>query len=165
MVITMSSLLGSEVVINPKFFRGNKNIYLHFISTLHIDMTQVIGILPKICLFHIANIMAMWNSPPPPPPPPPCMLRVKIKARCTNNGNVTIMTVWFEVIASASWWLHEMETFSVLPALCEGNPFTKGQWCGALMFSLMCAWPEQMAGQTIKLLVIWDALALIVTSL
>ena len=35
--------------INPlhaKFFRGNKNIYLHFMSILYIDMTQVIGIFP-----------------------------------------------------------------------------------------------------------------------
>ena len=35
-------------VINPlrvKFFRGNKNIYLHFMSFLHIDMTQVVEIL------------------------------------------------------------------------------------------------------------------------
>ena len=39
-----------------------------------------------------------------------------------------------------------METFSPLLALCEGNsPVTgesphKGQWRGALMFSLVCAW-------------------------
>ena len=32
--------------LHVKFFRGNKNIYLHFISILHIDKTQVIGILP-----------------------------------------------------------------------------------------------------------------------
>ena len=32
------------LAINPlhaKFFRGNKNIYLHFMSFLHIDMTQL----------------------------------------------------------------------------------------------------------------------------
>ena len=39
-----------------------------------------------------------------------------------------------------------METFSALLALCAGNsPVTddiphKGQWRGALMFSLICAW-------------------------
>ena len=39
-----------------------------------------------------------------------------------------------------------METFSALLALCTGNsPVTcefpyKGQWCGALMLSLICAW-------------------------
>ena len=37
--------------LNPlraKFFRGNINIYLHFVSFLDIDMTQVVEILPQI---------------------------------------------------------------------------------------------------------------------
>ena len=37
--------------VNPlraKFFRGNINIYLHFVSFLHIDRTQVVEILPEI---------------------------------------------------------------------------------------------------------------------
>ena len=37
--------------VNPlraKFFRGNINIHLHFVSFLHIDMTQVVEILPQI---------------------------------------------------------------------------------------------------------------------
>ena len=44
------------------------------------------------------------------------------------------------------WWRHQMETFSALLALCVGNspvPVNsphKGQWRGALMFSLICAW-------------------------
>ena len=36
--------------INPlraKFFTGNIDIYLHFVSFLHIDMTQVVEILPQ----------------------------------------------------------------------------------------------------------------------
>ena len=43
-----------------------------------------------------------------------------------------------------AWWRHQMETFSALLALCAGNspvPVNsphKGQWRGALMFSLMC---------------------------
>ena len=43
-----------------------------------------------------------------------------------------------------TWWRHQMETFSALLALCEGNspvPVNsphKGQWRGALMFSLIC---------------------------
>ena len=47
---------------------------------------------------------------------------------------------------SGSWWRHQMETFSALLALCAGNspvPVNsphKGQWRGALMFSLICAW-------------------------
>ena len=44
------------------------------------------------------------------------------------------------------WWRHQMETFSALLALCEGNsPVTgefphKGQWRGALTFSLIYDW-------------------------
>ena len=44
------------------------------------------------------------------------------------------------------WWRHQMEPFSALLALCAGNspvPVNsphKGQWRGALMFSLICAW-------------------------
>ena len=44
-----------------------------------------------------------------------------------------------------TWWRHQMQTFSALLALCAGNspvPVNsphKGQWCGALMFSLICA--------------------------
>ena len=45
-----------------------------------------------------------------------------------------------------TWWRHKMEPFSALQALCAGNspvPVNsphKGQWRGALMFSLICAW-------------------------
>ena len=44
------------------------------------------------------------------------------------------------------WWRHQMETFSALLALCAGNSLVpvnsphKGQWRGALMLSLICAW-------------------------
>ena len=45
-----------------------------------------------------------------------------------------------------SWWRHQMESFSPLLAICAGNsPIPgespqKGQWRGALMFSLICVW-------------------------
>ena len=44
----------------------------------------------------------------------------------------------------STWWHHQMETFSTLLALGAGNlpvPVNsshKGQWCRALMFSLIC---------------------------
>ena len=50
------------------------------------------------------------------------------------------------VLTGITWWHHQMETFSALLALCAGNspvPVNsphKGQWRGALMFSLICAW-------------------------
>ena len=33
--------------LRAEFFRGNINIYLYFVSFLHIDMTQVLKILPQ----------------------------------------------------------------------------------------------------------------------
>ena len=45
-----------------------------------------------------------------------------------------------------AWCRHQMETFSVLLALCEGNhrwPVDspdRGQWRAALVFSIICAW-------------------------
>ena len=47
-----------------KFVRGNINIYLHFISFLHIDRTQVVG-NPSSCktrtyLLYIVNIMIVY---------------------------------------------------------------------------------------------------------
>ena len=45
-----------------------------------------------------------------------------------------------------AWWRHQMETFSALLAICAGNSLVpmnsqhKGQWRGALMFSLICVW-------------------------
>ena len=48
--------------------------------------------------------------------------------------------------ANVTWWRHQMETFSALLAICTGihrspvNSPHKGQWCGALMFSLICVW-------------------------
>ena len=47
--------------LRAKFFRGNKNIYLHFISFLHIDKAQVVQIVSQVrqglTLFYIVNIM------------------------------------------------------------------------------------------------------------
>ena len=51
-----------------------------------------------------------------------------------------------QLLTTSSWRRHQMETFSALLALCAGNSLVtgevphKGQWHGALMFSLICAW-------------------------
>ena len=69
------------------------------------------------------------------------------------------------LIAPVTWWRHQMKTFSALLALCERNPPVdsphKGQVHGALMFSLIYVCTN---GWTIETLVIWDAVALIMTS-
>ena len=44
-------LIHMHAYVNPlraKLFKGNKNIYLHFMSFLHIDLTQVLKILPQL---------------------------------------------------------------------------------------------------------------------
>ena len=66
---------------------------------------------------------------------------------------------WFETLSgslwrhcnevTAAWWRHQMETFSALLAICEGNsPVTTGfplQWRGVLMFPLICTWTNGWA--------------------
>ena len=50
------------------------------------------------------------------------------------------------ILWDVTWWRHQMVIFSALLALCAGNspvPVNsphKGQWRGALVFSLICAW-------------------------
>ena len=54
--------------------------------------------------------------------------------------------VSFPAFYDLAWWRHQMEIFFVLLAICAGNspvPMNsphKGQWRGALMFSLICVW-------------------------
>ena len=56
-----------------------------------------------------------------------------------------------------TWWRHQMETFSALLAFCAGNspvPVNsphKGQWRGALMFSLICVWINELHVPDFKL--------------
>ena len=70
------------------------------------------------------------------------------KAYITKWENSKIVWSWsyYVCFSCTTWWHHQMETFSVLLAICAGNspvPVNsphKGQWRGALMFSLICAW-------------------------
>ena len=51
---------------------------------------------------------------------------------------------WGRKLENNTWWRYQMETFSALLAICAGNsPVNsphKGQWRGALVFSLICIW-------------------------
>ena len=67
----------------------------------------------------------------------------------TPTKNMKQLTEWSRSITdqnATTWWRHQMETFSALLAICAGNspvPMNsphKGQWCGTLMFSLICVW-------------------------
>ena len=61
-----------------------------------------------------------------------------------SRGNMLHLKTCDATNSSWSWWRHQMKTFSALLAICAGNsPVTvnsqqKGQWRGALMFSLIC---------------------------
>ena len=63
-----------------------------------------------------------------------------------------------------------METFSTLLAFCVGNSLVTGEFPAQMLVSRSkwdCLWtaPEPTVEQTIKTLVIWDAIALIIPSL
>ena len=68
--------------------------------------------------------------------------------RTRNDGRLSRFLIFVMVSRYfiRTRWRHQMETFSVSLALCVGkSPVTvnsplKGQWRGALMFSLICAW-------------------------
>ena len=66
-----------------------------------------------------------------------------------GDCNILPDSMWFQEIWVWEWfsmWRHQMETFSALQAICGGIPRSpansphKGQWHGALMFSLICTW-------------------------
>ena len=44
-----------------------------------------------------------------------------------------------------TWWRHQIDTFSALLALWGVISLHKGQWRGALVFSLICAWTNGWA--------------------
>ena len=69
-----------------------------------------------------------------------------------QNGSVYCSCLWptcWEVYLQINvwlWWCHQMETFSSLLALCEGNPLvTRGQWHRTLMFTFISAWANGWA--------------------
>ena len=47
---------------------------------------------------------------------------------------VVICKIW------STWWRHQNKKISALLVICAGNSPVTGQWRGALMFSLICAW-------------------------
>ena len=60
-------------------------------------------------------------------------------------GEKTIETpvIWHILLVqteTSQWWHHQRGPFSALLALCAGISVHRGQWCGALVFSLICAW-------------------------
>ena len=64
-----------------------------------------------------------------------------IRVACTGN-----LMCFLPCLYLGAWWRHQMETFSALLAICAGihrspvNSPHRGQWHGALTFSLICVW-------------------------
>ena len=62
---------------------------------------------------------------------------------CMDISRHTDDQIWVLYLGTATggltWWRHQMETFSALLAIYVNSPH-KGQWRGALMFSLIYVW-------------------------
>ena len=61
---------------------------------------------------------------------------------CGHSELMKVLSDDEVLLKESSWWRHQMETFSALLAICAGpvNSPQKGQWRGALMYSLICVW-------------------------
>ena len=95
------------------------------------------------------NGSKFWK--PTPGSLPPCnnvrffkwkMPGVQIAWKWSSMGFQDVVVRWW-ISCRSPRWRHQMETFSALLALCAGNsPVNsphKGQWRGALKFSMVCA--------------------------
>ena len=73
------------------------------------------------------------------------------------------------VSCNITWWRHQMETFSALLVFCAGNSPVTGEFPAQRpeAWNLCFLWcvPEATVEQTMERPVIWDATALIMTSL
>ena len=58
--------------------------------------------------------------------------------RCENRSLKHLDCILPTSFVLLPWWRQQMETFSALLAICAENSPHKGQWRGALMFSLIC---------------------------
>ena len=90
--------------------------------------------------FRVMNCLGNWSQ----------------EQRLGNNKEESILRllIWEYKVLSTNrlflskntWWRHQMVTFSALLTICAGNSPVpgefphKGQWRGALMFSLICVW-------------------------
>ena len=59
------------------------------------------------------------------------------------RGAFKTFSITLNSLIAYSWWRHQVEAFFALLVFCAGsspNFRHKGQWRGALIFSLICAW-------------------------
>ena len=79
--------------------------------------------------------------------------------------------IWRHCDDYNAWWRYQMETFSALLAIKEGNPLGAGGFPAQRpimrsfeLWGFIWSGPEQTVEQTIEMLVISDAITLIMTS-
>ena len=94
---------------------------------------SVISILYQMAHTHFCLLMI-----------PVCRAMTKMSAHCSHKLKKT-----HKLYLNGSWWLHQMETF-YWPFVwgIHQSPLDsphKGQWCGGLMFYLICAWTNSWA--------------------
>ena len=93
--------------------------------------------IPRKCLHILHHLHPSTNSAFP----------AFLLARCHDMETISVLMVMYEgnPYRSFAWWRHQMETFSALLAFVRWihrspvNSPHKGQWRGALIFSLTCA--------------------------
>ena len=105
----------------------------------HVTWLSLLGLPPRYPIIH--QVFATYFS----------NISIRIENVPFKKMHAKVSAKWwsfrvgFNVIIRV-WWRHRMETFFALLALCVWNspaPVNsphKGQWRGALMFSLICAW-------------------------
>ena len=93
----------------------------------------VVAILSSLADWCDTYVHMIRSSPPPPPPPPPLPTIWTI----VSDGKVSLAIVHDDVIK----WEH----FPRYWTFVTGRFPSKGQWRGALMFSLTCAWTNGWA--------------------
>ena len=94
---------------------------------------------------------------------------VSVSMWCTYSGHYCIYKSMFLCKkkwknVTPTWWRHQMETFSALLALREGNPPVTGgipltNASDADLWCFLWSVPEQTVGQTTETPVMWDAIA------
>ena len=93
-----------------------------------------------------------------------------LSARCRiwshDNGLYISISLRIHSHTITPWWCHQMETFSALLAFVRGihrSPASDAS--DAELWCFLWSAPEQTVAQTLDTLVIWGAIALIITSL
>ena len=95
--------------------------------TIHILKAQFIGVYKRNYVENISMEKLKCNS-------------ISSDLPVTGYGLISFFSCQY------SWWRHQMETFPRYWPFCAGNSPVpvksshKGQWRGALIFSLNCAW-------------------------